>query len=170
MNDDQNDFMKMAVPAAITCQKQTRVPASVTIAQAILESGWGKTGLASKFNNFFGIKANQSQCADHDYCEFQTAEYENGSKVMVEAEFAQYATPTESFLAHGQLLSRPHYAPAMACLPSVDKFCWALGPKLPGHPEGCGYSTAPMYHDNLMQLIRIYNLTQYDVTAQGASV
>lgn len=165
MDEQQNEFMKMAVPSAQICERQTLVPASVTIAQAILESGWGKTGLATEYNNYFGIKANQSQIADKDYCEFKTAEYENGARVLVMADFAQYATPTESFLAHGQLLSNTHYLPAKNCLPDVDKFCWALGPKIPGHPEGCGYSTAPQYHDSLMQLIRMYDLTQYDVPA-----
>jgi len=162
MQQFQLDFMSFAVPAAQTCEQQTGVPASVTIAQAILESGWGRTGLATKYNNFFGIKANQDQIAAKDYCAFQTTEYENGQKVMVEADFAQYATPAESFLAHGQLLSRPHYQAAMDCRPDIDKFCWALGPVLPGHPEGCGYSTSPQYHDSLTQLIRLYNLTQYD--------
>ena len=162
MNQQQLDFMAMAVTPAQECERQTRVPASVTLAQAILESGWGGTQLASEYNNFFGIKANQFQLADHDYCEFKTAEYEHGQRVLVMAEFAQYATPAESFLAHGQLLTRAHYQPAMDCLPDVNRFCWALGPKLPGHPEGCGYSTAPEYRDRLMQIIVLYNLMQYD--------
>ncbi len=162
MTQDQLDFLSMSGAAARVSMKATGVPASVTVAQAILESGWGETGLAQKYNNFFGIKANQDQLADHDYCEFQTAEYENGQRVLVEADFAQYSTPEECFTAHGQLLCRSHYTAAMACVPNVDKFCWALGPKIPGHPEGCGYSTAPQYHDSLMQLLRLYNLTQYD--------
>jgi flagellum-specific peptidoglycan hydrolase FlgJ len=143
--------------------KQTGLPASVTVAQAILESRWGRSELAQGYNNYFGIKANQEDLADHDYHEFPTTEYKNGQRVMVEADFAQYASITECFMAHAALLCRPHYSPAIACLPDVDKFCWALGPRIPGHPEGCGYSTAPQYHDSLMQLVRLYNLKQYDI-------
>jgi flagellum-specific peptidoglycan hydrolase FlgJ len=164
MNSQQNEFMTMAVPAAIASARATRVPASITIAQAILESGWGETKLASQFNNFFGIKANQAQLADHDYCEFTSDEVENGKTVKVPGEeFAQYASPAECFTAHAQLLCRPHYAAAMACAADPDKFAWALGPRIPGHPEGCGYSTLPQYHDRLMQLVRLYDLKQYDV-------
>jgi flagellum-specific peptidoglycan hydrolase FlgJ len=161
MSEAENQFLQWAVPAAMTCERQTDVPAPVTIAQAILESGWGQTGLAQKANNYFGVKANQSELADHDYQEFPAHEVLSGKLVPVMADFAQYATPTESFLAHAQLLCSTHYAPAMHCLPDLDKFCWALGPKLPGHPEGCTYSTAPEYHDKLMQLIRMYQLAQY---------
>jgi flagellum-specific peptidoglycan hydrolase FlgJ len=162
MTSDQIEFLAFAGPAAQISARETRVLASVTVAQAILESGWGKTGLAREFNNFFGIKADQQQLADRDYCEFPTHEVENHLTITVLGKFAQYSTPAESFAAHAALLCRTHYSPAMHCLPNVDKFCWALGPKIPGHPEGCGYSTLPEYHDRLMQLIRLYNLTQYD--------
>ncbi len=57
MNAQQNAFLKMAVPGAQAAQKKWGVPASVTIAQAILESGWGASSLAKQANNFFGIKA-----------------------------------------------------------------------------------------------------------------
>jgi flagellum-specific peptidoglycan hydrolase FlgJ len=164
MTEDQNDFMAMTVPAAQSSARLTGVPASITIAQAILESGWGKTALARDYNNFFGIKANQEQLADHDYCEFTAQEVVLHMLVKVPATgFAQYATPEESFAAHSQLLCRSHYAPAMACAGNPDKFAWALGPKIPGHPEGCDYSSLPQYHDRLMQLVHIYDLTQYDV-------
>jgi flagellum-specific peptidoglycan hydrolase FlgJ len=161
MTPDQIAFLATASEAARASMK-TGVPPSVTVAQAILESGWGKTGLAREFNNFFGIKANQFQFAARDYCEFPTHEVENHMMKVVLGRFARYATPADSFAAHAALLCRDHYKPAMNCLPNVDKFCWALGPKIPGHPEGCGYSTFPEYHDRLMQLIRLYNLTQYD--------
>ena len=166
MTSEQTTFLSAAGEAARASMKATKVPASVTVAQAILESGWGKTELARKYNNYFGIKANQEQLAAKEYCEFPTAEYENGQRVMVTADFASYPSLADCFTAHASLLCRPRYAAAMACIPDVDKFCWALGPKIPGHPEGCGYSTAPQYHDSLMQLIRLYNLTQYDSEGQ----
>lgn len=165
----QKDFFDLAIPAARASMSATGVPASVTIAQAILESGWGQTRLAQEFNNFFGIKANQEQLADHDYAEFNTREEVNHDLEWRKALFAQYATPVESFTAHAQLLRRPHYAAAMARKDNPDAFCWALGPKTDAHPEGCGYSTLTQYHDRLMALIRQWDLTQYDVLAKAAT-
>lgn len=162
MTPEQIQFLQAVVPAAEESQKQTGIPASITIAQAILESGWGKTRLADEFNNFFGIKANQEQLADHDYCEFDTKEEIDGVLETIKARFAQYANPLECFVAHAQLLCRPHYAPAMARAADPDAFAWALGPKTEDHPEGCGYSTFSGYHDRLMELVRLYNLRQYD--------
>jgi flagellum-specific peptidoglycan hydrolase FlgJ len=166
MQPFQTEFFELVVPAARATMAALGIPASITIAQATLESGWGKTRLASEFNNFFGIKASQEQIADHDYCEFNTQEEVNHSLESIKARFAQYATPTECFIAHGVLLSRPHYAAAMACKNNPDAFAWALGPKTALHPEGCGYSTLSAYHDRLMLLVMEYNLSQYDALAQ----
>jgi flagellum-specific peptidoglycan hydrolase FlgJ len=166
LQDFQNDFFDLAIPAARASMAATGVPASITIAQAILESGWGRTRLATEFNNYFGIKANQEQIADHDYCEFNTQEEEGHDLKTITAKFAQYASPVESFTAHGLLLCRPHYITAMVRKDDPDAFAWALGPKTTAHPEGCGYSTLTAYHDRLMSLVRIYNLTQYDQLAK----
>jgi flagellum-specific peptidoglycan hydrolase FlgJ len=162
MQDYQRDYLDLAIPAAQASMIATGVPASITIAQGALESGWWRTKLAQIYNNGFGIKANQAQLADHDYCEFNTQEEENHTLETLKACFAQYATPEESFTAHAQLLCRPHYAAAMACTHDPDAFAWALGPKTPEHPEGCTYSTLTDYHDRLMELVHQFNLTQYD--------
>jgi flagellum-specific peptidoglycan hydrolase FlgJ len=144
-------FLRQAVPAAQASMQATGVPASVTIAQAILESGWGQTGLATKANNLFGIKA----VGDEAYMEFPTAEYENGYRVMIEADFASYPSWAASFTAHAQLLSTlPRYAPAMAVKSDPAEFCTQL--------EDCGYSTSPTYAELLLQLINEFDLTQYD--------
>jgi flagellum-specific peptidoglycan hydrolase FlgJ len=166
LTEKQHDFFTLAIPAAKASQAATGVPASITIAQAILESGWGISGLAESYNNFFGIKANREQCADDDYCELTTREDIHGTLEAQRAKFAQYADPAECFTAHAHLLtSLPRYRPAMAVRHDADKFAWALGPKTPQHPEGCGYSTLPAYHDRLMQLIREYGLQRYDAPA-----
>lgn len=53
-----NEFVRQIAPAAQREQKKYRIPASITIAQAGLESNWGRSRLANKYNNLFGIKAN----------------------------------------------------------------------------------------------------------------
>lgn len=58
MTSEQTAFLKWLVPLAISDMKRVRVLASLTIAQAIVESDWGRSELAVKANNLFGIKAN----------------------------------------------------------------------------------------------------------------
>jgi len=158
VNQNQSLFLKNVVPAAIKTQRITGIPASVTIAQAILESsnaqGWGQSALARLANNYFGIKATHNAAAE-DYMEFPTTEFVDGRKTSVMAAFARYATPDGSFLAHAKLISTlPRYAPAMKACSDPQKFAEAL--------QTCGYSTNPAYAAELMQLVRLYDLTQYD--------
>jgi flagellum-specific peptidoglycan hydrolase FlgJ len=153
VTSEQNEFLqKIAVPA-IAAMRKTGVPASVTMAQAILESGWGKTRLTLEANNYFGIK-------DTDFCEgyveFATTEYVHGIPRHVMACFEKYPTIEKSFEHHALLLSKAkRYAPAMAVTADPDKFAHAL--------QACGYSTNPDYGDLLMKFVRLYNLTQYDI-------
>lgn len=158
MNAQQNEFLKTVVPFAQASQRHWGVPASITIAQAILESsnklGWGQSQLARECNNFFGIKA--AHHADPGtYEAFQTAEYENGKLVMVPADFVHYASIGDSFDAHAKLLATaPRYRPAMAAKADPVKFAEEL--------QACGYSTNPNYARGLMAFLQIYDLEQYD--------
>lgn len=156
MNEYQNTFLKQAVPAAQLAQRKWGVPASITIAQAILESGWGKSALARQANNFFGIKAAAAQPAVGTYVEFTTAEFVDGRRVQEMAKFARYPSPAASFEAHAVLLATlTRYKPAMQYCAEPLKFAVLL--------SACGYSTNPGYAALLAQLIDEFDLTQYDV-------
>lgn len=151
MTPEQKMFLDAAIPAAQLSQERFGVPASITIAQAILESGWGKSGLAVKANNYFGVKAVQG----HDYMDFRTTEYVHGVPEHVMAHFAKYGSMAESFTAHAWLLSSlPRYAPAMAHRDDPRAFAEAI--------KAGGYSTAPDYADELMGLVIQWRLAQYD--------
>lgn len=159
MNAAENAFLKTAVAPAQAAQRQYGVPASVTIAQAILESsdkkGWGQSSLATLCNNYFGIKAD-AHAAPDAYREFQTTEFVHGSLVQTLAKFAKYPTPEASFLAHARLLAlAPRYQPCMAVRNDPQEFAERL--------ESCGYSTNPAYAATLDHLIQLYDLTQYDL-------
>lgn len=159
MNAQQNRFLQTVVPAAQAAQRKWGVPASITIAQAILESsnnlGWGQSQLAREYNNYFGIKAAHN-AAPNTYVELPTHEYVNGAEVTEEAEFVRYADPGQSFEAHARLLVlASRYRPAMAVRNDPAAFACQL--------QACGYSTSPTYASGLCRLIRIYDLTQYDV-------
>lgn len=154
MTPSEQVFLSTAVPAAVLTQKQYRVPASITLAQAILESGWGKSGLALQANNYFGVKAVQGE----DYVDFRTTEYFHGVKQTVMAEFAKYHTIADSFAAHAKLLATlKRYAPAMAVATDASAFAVAIALG--------GYSTAAGYPQELMQLVTEFSLTRYDAVS-----
>jgi flagellum-specific peptidoglycan hydrolase FlgJ len=154
---EQIAFIKNVAGAAMLSQKKYGVPASITIAQAILESGWGFSGLAVKANNFFGVKARQGE----DYAEFLTREVVKGKDETVSARFAKYASPAESFDAHGKLLaSLPRYQPAMCECDDYLAFAMAL--------QHCGYSTDPKYPSRLATLVKQFDLTRFDVKDASA--
>jgi flagellum-specific peptidoglycan hydrolase FlgJ len=159
MNALQNDFLKSVVPAAQAAQRKWSVPASVTIAQAILESGWGQSALARKAYNFFGIKAVAHATPD-GYVEFPTSEFVDGRRLSEMAHFARYTSPAEGFLSHAVLLATTmRYKPAMAVADAPYKFCVQL--------QKCGYSTNPAYAEELWTLIERYDLTQFDIKPDG---
>jgi flagellar protein FlgJ len=122
--------MTMVCPAQMS-QSKWGVPTSVTLAQCIVESGWGKSALARKNRNYFGIKALPGQ----QYCEFKTDEDYPADSKIERAKFAVYPSAIESFNAHGRLLSTlPRYAPAMDVRDDIPAFCLAL--------QDGGYSTS----------------------------
>jgi flagellum-specific peptidoglycan hydrolase FlgJ len=144
-------FLNSAGAAAQLTQAKYGVPASITIAQAILESGWGKSGLSVQANNYFGVKAVQGQ----DYVDFRTTEYYHGVKTIVMAEFAKYHTIADSFDAHAKLLATlSRYAPAMKVAHDPAAFAAAI--------KAGGYSTAADYPQELMQLVNEFQLSKWD--------
>lgn len=151
-----------AIAAAQAASASTGVPASVTLAQWILESGWGTSKLATIARNLFGIKAEHLNDPT-TYREFPTVEWINGEKEVIEAKFQYYADASGSFVDHARLLSQAHrYAPCMAVKDNPIAFANMLQP--------CGYSTSldpithkPNYGAILNGLMRQYNLQQYDI-------
>lgn len=159
---EQLAFIARIAPAAQVGAAQTGVPASVTIAQAILESGWGRSALANLANNFFGIKARRAD----DYAEFKTVEFRNGLSGKELARFRKFTTEAQCFTAHGSLLSQSaRYRPAMADADDPLVFAAKLGPTDQG---GCGYSTDPGYAKKLAGLMTDFRLMNYDVRPAGA--
>ena len=163
MNELQSEFLKRAVPPAQAAQRKWHVPASVTIAQAILESsnehGWGQSQLAREANNFFGIKHSHLRLTEH-YVEMTTHEYRDGVLKPEMAEFVRYDAIADSFDDHGRLLATaPRYRPAMARTGDPGSFASAL--------QKAGYSTNPHYAKSLLDLIYKFDLMQYDIEPDG---
>ena len=126
---------------AIEQQIKHKIPAAITMAQGLLESGAGLSELATKANNHFGIK-----CAS----DWVGRTYTHNDETKNEC-FRRYASPADSFEDHSLFLKRKRYESLFA-LPIADYKGWARGLK------ACGYATDPKYADKLIRLIEQYHL------------
>ena len=152
----QQAFINQIAPGAVAAQRLYGVPAAVTIAQAIDESGWGQSTLATRDNNLFGIKGSGPAGSDA----LPTQEFQNGQWVTITAQFRIYNDVAESINDHGKLLaSSGYYTAAMAARNAPNAFAQAL--------TGV-YATDPNYGTNLISLMRSYNLYRFDPGAQSA--
>jgi flagellum-specific peptidoglycan hydrolase FlgJ len=153
----QQTFIYAVAPGAIATQAKYRVPAAVTIAQAIGHSGWGRSYLATKNHNLFAIKGTGPAGSDL----LPTQQYENGQWVTIDAPFRVYNNFSESIEDHGELLATSgYYWHAMSERSDPDAFANAL--------TGV-YDTNPEYGSELIQLMHQYDLYRYDTgTAAGS--
>jgi hypothetical protein len=126
--------------------KRTGVPASITLAQAILESNSGESNLAKKHNNHFGIKCKSDWTGAKAY-------QDDDAKQEC---FRAYETAEVSFKDHSNFLkNRPNYVD-LFLLDPVDDTAWAYGLKK------AGYATATDYPKKLLKIIDDYELAQYN--------
>jgi flagellar protein FlgJ len=146
---------RMARAAQIT-QKTYGVPASVTIAQAILESGWGRSTLARRDHNYFGIKCFGDPGGIALGCRtYRTSECGKNGCYRTSAQFRAYQDPSASITDHAYFLkSRPRYRNAFKYTRSPNRFVREI--------HKAGYATSPSYTTNLVNLMRKYNLYRYD--------
>jgi flagellum-specific peptidoglycan hydrolase FlgJ len=151
----QRAFIEQVAPGAIATQQKYGVPASVTIAQAIDESAWGQSILATHDHNLFGIKGTGPAGSDL----LPTREFAGGQLVDTTAPFRIYHDMGQSIEAHGKLLARSDYfTNAMANRHQPNAFAAAL--------TGV-YATDPGYGTKLIQLMQQYNLYRFDVAARA---
>lgn len=149
-------FINAVAPGAMASQRAYGVPAAVTIAQAIEESDWGHSLLASKDHNLFGMKGTGPAGSEP----LPTQEYENGQWITTTAPFRVYHNFAESIDDHGRLIAGSgYYRQAMAVRRAPNAFASAL--------TGV-YATDPSYGTKLIGLMRQYNLYQYDAGGSAA--
>jgi LysM repeat protein len=140
------DYVEKYKKIAIEEMKLTGIPASVTLAQGIHESGCGLSPLALNSNNHFGIKCHN---------EWTGITYHHDDDLPQEC-FRVYACAEESFKDHSDFLkTRPRYA-FLFKLDPTDYKGWARGLK------AAGYATNPKYPEIIIKLIEDYKLSDYD--------
>lgn len=135
--------------AAIHQQRKHRIPASITLAQGILESSAGKSYLAVEGKNHFGIK-----------CGNWTGEFVYKQDDGRLERFRKYATVEESFEDHSRFIAERSPYKSLFDLKPTDYVGWAHGLKR------CGYATDPKYAHKLIELIERYGLHNYDLARE----
>tara|TARA_R110002073_G_scaffold56029_4_gene143046 strand:- start:1342 stop:2358 length:1017 start_codon:yes stop_codon:yes gene_type:complete len=146
-SNQPEDFVNALLPHARIAAQETGIPAHFMIAQAALESGWGKHEIRHTDNslshNLFGIKAGQNWKGA--VVETVTTEYVNGIPQKMVEKFRAYDSYAEGFRDYANLLSNnPRYA---AVLESQDADGFANG------LQKAGYATDPNYADKLIRIL-----------------
>ncbi len=148
------DYIDTYKGIAIEEMNKYRIPASITLAQGLLESGAGRSVLATEGNNHFGIKCQNNWTGETIY-----ADDDHPNEC-----FRKYSSAEKSYEDHSQfLLTRKRYA-SLFELSSTDYKGWAHGLKK------AGYATNPNYAPQLIKLIEDYNLQQYDKPITGEAI
>lgn len=152
MTPENKKFIDSIIPYCQSAHRQYGVPASVTIAQAILESNWGRSGLTIKANNLFGIKADKSWKGENIM--MSTMECVKGNTIKVQAPFRKYPSLQDSINDHALFLKNNKRYQEAFLTHCSDDFCKAIAK--------AGYATDPLYSNKLIGLIKSYSLNQYD--------
>lgn len=146
------DFLAAIAPAAQACQRATGIPASFTLAQAALESGWGASRLSQSACNLFGVKADRAWKGPVVWMD--TAEVINGKRVMVPAGWRAYPAWVDCLTDRAAFFRKnPRYA---KCFEEVTGHGWARA------VARAGYATDPEYAEKLIAVMDGRNLVRFD--------
>jgi hypothetical protein len=157
MTKIQSDFIKMIGDAAVSYYRDYGILPSLTIAQAILESNWGRSGLSKDCYNFFGMK--WSKGCGCDYKEYKTKEQrKDGSYVTITARFRKYRSVAEGIRGYYEFLQYKRYQ-NLRGVTDFSKACDLI--------RQDGWATSLSYAQNLKNYIRQYELDAYDRDALG---
>ena len=148
-------FIREIGPIAKEVDKSFDLLPSITIAQACLESDYGKSDLSQKYNNLFGVKGNNPNTS----AVLKTKEFEKGKWIVVKARFQIYDSYEASIRAHARLFQKgttwdaKQYRHVLAAK-NYQTQARALVKD--------GYATDPNYADKLIKLIEEYDLARFD--------
>ena len=144
-NQRFQDYFDTYKDVAIEQMLKYHIPASITLAQGVLESGAGRSELTRKANNHFGIKCHgwTGRKSYHDDDELGEC-------------FRAYNSAYESYQDHSVFLTNSKRYSSLFRLKQTDYKGWAKGLK------ACGYATSPTYATRLIEIIELYKLYRYD--------
>ena len=158
MSYTAKSFLDTLKPYAMKDMDQTTILASLTAAQAFIESNKGNSGLTQKCNNLFGIKGKYQGQGEL----FWTTEYYNGVKTRVQAYFRKYPSWQESVNDHSSLFNRLARYKNLRGETDYIKAC--------NNVKADGYATSPTYATTLIETINKYKLYEWDAEVLGVPV
>jgi len=143
---------------AVSEMHRTGIPASIKLAQGLLESDWGRSDLAMEANNHFGIKCGNAWNGQSFYKEDDDRDKKGR---LIESCFRAFPSVQESYMAHSDFLTDPNKQYRYGFLfkyKSTDYKSWAKGLRK------AGYATDPNYPKKLIMIIEKYELYKYDLS------
>lgn len=157
MGYSAEEFLAIIKPMVIEDMQRNKILASLTAAQALIESNKGNSGLTQKANNLFGMKGlYNGQCVT-----MATTEYYNGIKTTINAQFRKYPSWKDSIDDHSGLFWRSaRYINLRGCT-DYRTACINV--------QHDGYATSPVYSQTLIKTIETYRLWTWDKEALGES-
>ena len=144
------NYIEQYCKIAVEHRKKYGIPASITLAQGLLESGAGQSRLAREANNHFGIKCGNSWNG-------KSIKHDDDKKKEC---FRKYKKAEESYDDHSKFLKRKRYEPLFK-YKVTDYESWAKGLRK------CGYATDKNYADKLIKIIKDYKLYRFDSDDNG---
>lgn len=151
VSENPQVFFETLAPVAKKYSTREHLFTSVTLAQAALESDFGRSELANRYHNYYGMKSisNKEQTVY-----LPTQEFLNGRYVTRNEPFRSYPSVDESIKAYTQLLGRADRYAAVPKAKTPQEAAYAL--------YQAGYATDPAYPEKVINMIQTYQLTQYD--------
>ncbi len=157
---DNTAYINLYKSIAVAEMMRTGIPASIKLAQAMLESNCGKSELACKANNHFGIKCGGDW--NGNFFKKEDDDFEDGK--LVKSCFREFSSVYDSYIAHSDFLTDPAKADRYGSLfelETTDFKGWAKG------IAQAGYATDPQYANRLVDIIEKYELYRLDTEIDG---
>lgn len=154
--EEQTAFIHQVAPVSQKMQELHGMRASISIAQAILESDWGKSELATEYHNLFGVKGSNSEQS----ALLETQEFVEGEWLTIQAYFKVYPNYAASIEDHTRLMvegvtwNPTLYHPVLAA-DTYQEAAYAL--------QEAGYATDPTYPAKIIDIIETYELYKFDL-------
>lgn len=154
----EQTFLQTLKPYVIADMENSNILASLTAAQAFIESKMGNSGLTKECNNLFGIKGSYNG----QYGTYWTTEYYNGIKQRVKAAFRKYPSWKESIADHSALFNNMKRYKNLRGETNYQKACLNV--------QADGYATSPVYARTLFNTINKFQLYSWDAEVLGKPV
>jgi len=153
-NDYRGEFLSAILPGAIQTGRDHGIPPSITLAQAILESGWGRSGLARNHNNLFGVKSGAKTGPSIRLKTVEYASNSTASRKTIQASFRTFPSWDESIVHHALLLNNDkRYKGAASHRADWQQYLQQIAPI---------YASDPRYVSLISSIVLRYELDRWD--------